>query len=547
MKQFPAIIIILIALFFSSCKQKANIYYSDQWEFLYPGQTEWTDTMSLITGKYRLRTEIELDDSLDKFASYSLYLDMLASSVAYWDSVKIGENGIVGNGINTEIPGKKVTYFKIPDTLLFKGTHKVEIELSNFHAGSSPRFYLIVAVKTKDIGRQPMIITSYIHIYAGCFLIMGLFYLVRYFTNRKRYTHLIFSILSISFFALILVEFMRNYYHYEYSWHFSRLKIILGITIINGILLPMFFLFQFRVQHKWKILGLILFLELLCLNIIPSGYDYATWMVMLTGFTSASMISFAGMKKEFLEGGLANIVLIPAIICFLIWPHYYDYIVYISFGNLTSVMLVILALNDKKSRDEKEEVKLRSARLELELLKKNIQPHFMKNSLTSAIDWIERNPKKGTELIFALVDEFDLLLSISDRKLIPINQELELCQKHLEIMSFRKEVNYGLKLTGIESGVLIPPAIILTVIENGITHNLAKSKNVLFEINHSTEGRWTTYSILSQGVYQLESDSREGTGTKYIKARLEESFPGKWKFQSHPSQNGWKTKIQWSN
>jgi hypothetical protein len=37
---------------------------------------------------------------------------------------------------------------------------------------------------------------------------------------------------------------------------------------------------------------------------------------------------------------------------------------------------------------------------------------------------------------------------------------------------------------------------------------------------------------------------REGTGLRYIKARLEESFPGGWTVQGEPHAAGWRTTIE---
>ena len=81
---------------------------------------------------------------------------------------------------------------------------------------------------------------------------------------------------------------------------------------------------------------------------------------------------------------------------------------------------------------------VQSTRLRLELLKKNIQPHFLMNTLTSLIDWIEETPKKGVLFIEALAKEFDLLNQIENQTLIPVSQEIALCRAHLEIMEYRE-------------------------------------------------------------------------------------------------------------
>ena len=68
---------------------------------------------------------------------------------------------------------------------------------------------------------------------------------------------------------------------------------------------------------------------------------------------------------------------------------------------------------------------------------KHIQPHFIKNTLTSLLDWVEESPAQSVIFIQALAREFDLLNGMAEATLIPVRQELELCQNHLRVMQFR--------------------------------------------------------------------------------------------------------------
>jgi len=49
---------------------------------------------------------------------------------------------------------------------------------------------------------------------------------------------------------------------------------------------------------------------------------------------------------------------------------------------------------------------------------------------------------ESVQFIEALSGEFEIMSDIAEKKLIPIEQEIELCQKHIQIMRYRKEVNY---------------------------------------------------------------------------------------------------------
>ena len=68
---------------------------------------------------------------------------------------------------------------------------------------------------------------------------------------------------------------------------------------------------------------------------------------------------------------------------------------FVGFSAILLGMSYLLSLRIKEQRLAYESSLVQSTRLRLELLKKNIQPHFLMNTLTSLIDWVEETPKKG--------------------------------------------------------------------------------------------------------------------------------------------------------
>ena len=187
----------------------------------------------------------------------------------------------------------------------------------------------------------------------------------------------------------------------------------------------------------------------------------------------------------------------------------------------------------------------------MELLKKNLQPHYLMNTLTSLIEWIEKDPTAAAQFVDALATEFKILNRISGQQLIPIHQEVALCQSHLRIMSFRKGRSYLLKTAGLLDTETIPPAIIHTLIENGITHYKGPLKELVFSLSFSNHGSTRTYKLLTPlGELPTTEEvkvQRDGTGFRYIKARLEEAYSGRWTFLSRPKEEGWESVIQINN
>jgi LytS/YehU family sensor histidine kinase len=224
----------------------------------------------------------------------------------------------------------------------------------------------------------------------------------------------------------------------------------------------------------------------------------------------------------------------------------YDYGLFISFTIIVLSMLYLHSIRASVIEAEHRNAVLLSSRLQLELLKKNIQPHFLRNTLTSMMDWVEESPKEGARFIQALAAEFDIMNEISEQTLIPITKELELCRQHLSVMGFRKEINYSWEEKGIDETQLLPPAIIHTLLENGITHSEPLPGNTITFVIHyflSKESHRYIFETIAQNR-EIMTDRTGGNGFKYIKARLTESYGQNWKFESGSTKNGWKSTIQ---
>jgi LytS/YehU family sensor histidine kinase len=204
---------------------------------------------------------------------------------------------------------------------------------------------------------------------------------------------------------------------------------------------------------------------------------------------------------------------------------------FIALANLYSLMVQFAHERSKA---------MQSLRLEAQMLRRNLQPHFLMNSLTLIVEWVETEPKLAVKFIDALADEFRLLNLMSQQKLVPWLNEVALCQKHFEIMQYRYQKNIQLNIKVIESDFLVPPAIIHTIIENAFSHNRIKNGDS-FDIQIKT-----TEKIDIKVITPFRNNNHQGSGIgeDYIKTRLTESFNHNWIFESAAKNDTWQTRIK---
>lgn len=491
------------------------------------------------------RTKIDILKAPASLEPYGLRLEVYAEYEVFWDGVLIGKNGNPGQEAILPPEGELWTTFSIPTHLAHEGEHVMALRLSNYYFPDHVGIYDLKIDNYHDLLTERLLQNSYMHVFAGAFLVASLYFLFLFLGNKKEYPALIFSISCFLFFCLTMTHFVRTTLPIHYSLHVIRLEIITSLMFGISLLIPLYFSIQFPYPKSKIFMGVYTGILIYIFISKHHFFDFTILsMVICLWVFSFGIAAFGIYKKT--KGAL--LVLLTLLLCLFIgYSVSFNIGLFTGFSLVLLNMLYLLSLRIKEQRLAYENSLVQSTRLRLELLKKNIQPHFLMNTLTSLIDWIEEAPKKGVLFIEALVKEFDLLNQIENQTLIPITQEIELCRAHLEIMEYRKEVSYIWEEEGIDPGQKIPPGILHTLLENGITHSVPSEGNrITFKLIFESNSDYKCYSFLTFAipVGQEEKKGKDGTGLRYIKARLTESYQERWELTSEPVPHGWKNTIK---
>ncbi|MEN2402255.1 histidine kinase [Flavobacterium sp. MC2016-06] len=481
----------------------------------------------------------------DQSEPLGLQINGFGAFDVYWDGILLGNNGQMASSNQIEVPGTETSYYQVPEKSAKIGSHIVTLVGTQASLGDEQRGIDVKLESYLQLLRAPLIIMSFMNLMAGAFLIAAIYYFFLYInSSRKEVAVLLFGIICLLFFSLLIMEYVKFYVTIPYTKFYIRLEIIGWLTFAISLLVPWYFILQFSFKKKGLFL-LLLVISLISIYIVNyRHYDFtAMRFSYVMWFASVAITSNAVIRK--IKGGLIVLagLLVSAIVNYFI---VYDFGLFITFTIIVLCMLYLHTIRAKAIEEAHNASLLLSSRLQLELIKKNIQPHFLRNTLTSLIDWVEESPKQGVVFIRALADEFDIMNDIAENTLIPIRQEIELCRKHLEVMSFRKEVCYEWKEKGIDENENIPPAIFHTILENGISHSLTPLQGcIYFTLSFIKGDGYKQYMLLTLAENrQTKKNKSSGTGFKYIKARLTESYGTNWCFDSFSVDNGWLTTIK---
>ena len=548
---------LLVLLAMASCRPSDTLYDLDdavyrpgddpRWAAPQYDEAGWqTERDTTHRGVFWVRRKIILLQR-DTTQPLGLQLRAFGAFEVYWDGVLISRNGQLGSPTaGPEVPGTEISYHLVPDSLAGLGWHQLALRATQTYLRDDRHFVGVKLRSYPRLLREPLIVTAFVNLMAGALLMAALYYAFLFLNSRQReYGTLIFSIICLLCFALLMAEYAKVYLEIPYSYFNVRLEIIGWLTFAIALLVPLYFAIQFDLRRKGRFTGGLLAVLIAIYLAYYTEYDLTAERLSWAMWAAALLVVVRALRRRAKGSALVLAgLLASAVSSFFL---HYDYTLFITY---TIIVLCMLYLHSNRVRaldHEREAALLLSARLKLELLKKNIQPHFIKNTLTSLLDWVEESPQQGAVFIQALAREFDLLNHMAEATLIPVSQEIELCQTHLHVMQFRKEIRYELEQSGIDPTDLIPPAIFHTVLENGITHSLPPPGGCLrFQLSFERTGQHKHYRLLACAPARpAEHGGKAGSGTgfQYIVARLQESYGTGWTFHSAAVPEGWLTSI----
>lgn len=177
----------------------------------------------------------------------------------------------------------------------------------------------------------------------------------------------------------------------------------------------------------------------------------------------------------------------------------------------------------KHSMQENEKLKSARVAAELHVLKNQMQPHFLFNSLNSLAELIESNPSYASTMTQVLADLYREILENSKIQVAPISSEIAIVKKYLELekLRFGDRLKYTLRSLEKEEGIYIPTLVLQTLVENAVKHGISQSvAGGEIQVNIFKSGDAYKAEILNSNSF-LKVTERQGVGIENTKSRLD--------------------------
>lgn len=169
---------------------------------------------------------------------------------------------------------------------------------------------------------------------------------------------------------------------------------------------------------------------------------------------------------------------------------------------------------------EMEELKKTSMQYQLDMLKNQINPHFLFNSLNVLSSLVEEDFDHADKYVNELSHVYDYVLESNKPQLIKLSKELEFINAYFFLLRTRFGDNLKIYLNIKDEFItrLIPPLTLQLLVENAVKHNVV-SKSKPLHIRIETNGH-ETLSVSNNLQKKTKLVMSNNVGLKNIKARF---------------------------
>ena len=188
---------------------------------------------------------------------------------------------------------------------------------------------------------------------------------------------------------------------------------------------------------------------------------------------------------------------------------------------LSFVFRIAIAYFSLKQQSEK--ILVEKSQAELNLLKSQVQPHFLFNTLNNIYYEAYREAPRTAQLIERLSDIMRYFVDESPKEEVSLATEIQFLENYIALEKIRIRHGIDLEFThDCTKEVRIPPMLLMTFVENIFKHgiNKASSENKV-ELSLVQQDGYLMFQTKNRIFEQPGAAEQRGFGIKNLKKRLE--------------------------
>jgi sensor histidine kinase YesM len=183
---------------------------------------------------------------------------------------------------------------------------------------------------------------------------------------------------------------------------------------------------------------------------------------------------------------------------------------------------------------EASEMRLQQVAMELSLLKSQINPHFLFNTLNSIYVLSEQKSEQTGEAIIRLSNMMRYVLHETHRDFVPVQQEIAYIQEYMAMQDLRlpSHIEVDFSIDAASWDISIAPMLLIAFVENAYKYGANTHEPTKIEIRIATRpGALSLYTNNQIFDNQNLIGPYSGHGLENVKRRLNLSYPNRHKLE----------------
>ena len=213
----------------------------------------------------------------------------------------------------------------------------------------------------------------------------------------------------------------------------------------------------------------------------------------------------------------------------------------------TYAFLIRLAIGWFDSQKLRSELLLQNQTSELALLRSQVNPHFLFNTLNNIYSLVYRKSEDAPAAVMKMSSIMRYMLFDAAADKVPLDKEIEYLKSFIELQQLRTRQKdfVSLSVRGAIEGRTIVPMLLIPFVENAFKHGNKNAPSPGITIGLSVEPGWILFEVSNylKKSREVSHDQVKGIGLNNVRRRLELLFPGKHTLETWEDQEMYYVKL----
>jgi hypothetical protein len=290
---------------------------------------------------------------------------------------------------------------------------------------------------------------------------------------------------------------------------FGKKNIFVVVTLVTGFLS---FYLQFYFSKRY----------------IYNGFSFKWFLFGVLSLIAFTLLYYFALESNFANKGSYS----------LEYPFYYSLPV-VLFFSLSGIMYQGFHYTFIQ-RQKEQQLRTDKLNVELNLIRSQLNPHFLFNVLNNVDAYVHTDPHKASDSIIQLSSLLRYLLYETALTLVPVESEVKFIEDYISLQRqrlqrpekciFKKEVA--------DTSKLIAPALFLPYIENAFVHCPVQDEHAFLSFSIMSKPNKTVFTAQNTRMNTRPSfkETNKGLGMDLAKKRLDVLYPNKYTLNIVPAE-----------